>query len=410
MSRQLIIFVATLFAGGTIASAQTDIDESEARNRYTTIHTVIRVGADVDQFLDEADKRYWSRPAEESLAKVMDDSAEDTAATDLEPIDLASIDLDMLDLQGLYPESESALTSADWLADSEFSTWYETQPEILLSLGHLELGQAPELGQATLTAAESTLAVSDLTQNATRFSTQDVISPWDSNAFAESLDIYNFPQQSIAAAPPIVAATVPAASTAENAGLWFFVGLMIAPFAWLGWQEYQDLQNRSRRRATREEEIHSETMEKFEGELHDLDIEVAEREEDEEFVFTEIAAAAEDDCEYELGVLDDANSLLATAGHARRESADPPRREPETKVKNDRLSGESRGQELTMLRGVGPATSAYLARNGIRTLSDVEAAGADRIQEILDQAGSKFRTARPNDWVEQARDLLVTAR
>jgi predicted flap endonuclease-1-like 5' DNA nuclease len=242
-------------------------------------------------------------------------------------------------------------------------------------------------------------------------------------------------QQSLAAAPPIMAAIVPASSSAENAGLWFFLSIMIAPFAWLGWQEYQELKSRSRNVDLLDSLEGSLDRGQLEEELRQIDIEVTQQGEQEvdevgevedageevreevgpvgESELTEISASAEDDCEYELGVLEDANALLATAGGASRESSAEPRRESAPAAESEaEFSQDDSGEsfDLTMLRGVGGVTRNYLVSHGIRNVGDLEDAGAERIREILNEAGAKFQTACPEKWVQQARELLATTR
>ena len=73
-------------------------------------------------------------------------------------------------------------------------------------------------------------------------------------------------------------------------------------------------------------------------------------------------------------------------------------------MENDELSETL--DDLTTLRGVGPATRDYLVSKGIRNLTDLVETEADRLQEILDEAGPRFQAAQPTKWIEQARGMM----
>lgn len=67
-------------------------------------------------------------------------------------------------------------------------------------------------------------------------------------------------------------------------------------------------------------------------------------------------------------------------------------------------SGERKPQpkELEKIEGVGPKIAGLLIAEGILDLSDLAAASPDRIKAILKAAGSRYATADPSTWPEQA--------
>ena len=60
-------------------------------------------------------------------------------------------------------------------------------------------------------------------------------------------------------------------------------------------------------------------------------------------------------------------------------------------------------QDLTLIEGIGPAISRVLNEAGIVTFAQLAGAAADRLREILDAAGPRFRIAQPASWPQQAR-------
>ncbi len=137
----------------------------------------------------------------------------------------------------------------------------------------------------------------------------------------------------------------------------------------------------------------------------------------------------ENDYDQEVAVLEDANSLLASVSGIRREFAsfdvndeieeagydessydqyDSEERDVRTSSFMNQRDGESSQVEeddLTEIRGIGAATQELLRDNGIRNFGDLLDADVDRLQDILDRAGSRFQTASPQAWLEHARDL-----
>lgn len=56
--------------------------------------------------------------------------------------------------------------------------------------------------------------------------------------------------------------------------------------------------------------------------------------------------------------------------------------------------------DLKKIEGIGPKTEAVLNEHGITTFAQLAAAGAEKIQVILDEAG--LRLGDPTTWSEQA--------
>jgi predicted flap endonuclease-1-like 5' DNA nuclease len=57
---------------------------------------------------------------------------------------------------------------------------------------------------------------------------------------------------------------------------------------------------------------------------------------------------------------------------------------------------------LTMIEGIGPQVSALLKENGIRTFAQLSRTDAERLRDILSEAGPQFRLSVPDTWPEQA--------
>lgn len=65
--------------------------------------------------------------------------------------------------------------------------------------------------------------------------------------------------------------------------------------------------------------------------------------------------------------------------------------------------------DLTAIDGVGPKTAQLLAAAGITTFERLAATEVRALREILDEAGSRFRLAKPEDWPQQAREAARRA-
>ncbi len=58
--------------------------------------------------------------------------------------------------------------------------------------------------------------------------------------------------------------------------------------------------------------------------------------------------------------------------------------------------------DLKKIEGVGPKIAEHLNNGGLMTFADVAAAPVERLQEILDAAGPRYRIHNPGTWPEQA--------
>lgn len=60
-------------------------------------------------------------------------------------------------------------------------------------------------------------------------------------------------------------------------------------------------------------------------------------------------------------------------------------------------------EDLTIVEGIGPKISELLHNAGIMNWNDLSNTSADRIREILEAAGSRFKLAEPKTWPQQAK-------
>lgn len=80
----------------------------------------------------------------------------------------------------------------------------------------------------------------------------------------------------------------------------------------------------------------------------------------------------------------------------------------ETPSKFEKLAAKKLGfsssnpNDLKIVEGIGPKIEGLLKEGGINTWSDLAAADTDRIQEILDAAGPRYKLAVPRTWPQQA--------
>ena len=65
--------------------------------------------------------------------------------------------------------------------------------------------------------------------------------------------------------------------------------------------------------------------------------------------------------------------------------------------------------DLTKIRGIGPATAALLQAAGIVTFADLNQAGTPRLQEILVSGGAKFAALDPSMWCRQAEFAISSS-
>ena len=68
----------------------------------------------------------------------------------------------------------------------------------------------------------------------------------------------------------------------------------------------------------------------------------------------------------------------------------------------------SQRDDLTKIRGIGKATSNLLSRSGITSYRDLYEVEPQRLRQLLDQAGRKFKLIDPSSWSRQA-ELAMSA-
>ena len=61
--------------------------------------------------------------------------------------------------------------------------------------------------------------------------------------------------------------------------------------------------------------------------------------------------------------------------------------------------------DLKAINGIGPKLESILNDAGIHTYADLIASGTKGLQEILNNAGSRYKSFDPTEWVEQAKAL-----
>jgi large subunit ribosomal protein L27 len=79
---------------------------------------------------------------------------------------------------------------------------------------------------------------------------------------------------------------------------------------------------------------------------------------------------------------------------------------PEKATKSEKItlpSGKKIAQDdLKLIEGVGPKIEGLLNDAGIHTWADLANAPVDKIQAVLDEAGSRYRMHDPGTWAKQA--------
>jgi len=85
----------------------------------------------------------------------------------------------------------------------------------------------------------------------------------------------------------------------------------------------------------------------------------------------------------------------------RRRGSSKKKATPTTESKEE--TAAKAGDDLTIVEGIGPKIAEVLATAGIATYADLAKADAEKVKEILTEAGSNFNTADPTTWAEQAQ-------
>lgn len=94
----------------------------------------------------------------------------------------------------------------------------------------------------------------------------------------------------------------------------------------------------------------------------------------------------------------------APAPEARSLAAEAPAAKPAKAAKIKLPNGKSIKQDdLKMVEGVGPKIEGLLHEAGIKTWEDLANAPTEKVQQILDDAGPRYRMHQPTTWAKQAR-------
>ncbi|MEL7022035.1 MAG: helix-hairpin-helix domain-containing protein [Bacteroidota bacterium] len=59
--------------------------------------------------------------------------------------------------------------------------------------------------------------------------------------------------------------------------------------------------------------------------------------------------------------------------------------------------------DLKIVEGIGPKIEELLHAGGIKTWNDLANATTERLQEILNEAGARYRVHNPSTWAKQAQ-------
>ena len=66
------------------------------------------------------------------------------------------------------------------------------------------------------------------------------------------------------------------------------------------------------------------------------------------------------------------------------------------------LRATSQADDLTKIEGIGPKDPQVLADAGITSFAALASTSVERLREILNAAGSRYRITDPSSWPEQA--------
>ncbi|MGJ1203690.1 50S ribosomal protein L17 [Sphingobacterium lactis] len=87
----------------------------------------------------------------------------------------------------------------------------------------------------------------------------------------------------------------------------------------------------------------------------------------------------------------------------RRGSGATKKKAASTEVKEEKAKATAAGDDLTIVEGIGPKIAEVLTAAGIATYAELAKTDAEKVKEILTEAGSNFNTADPTTWAEQAQ-------
>lgn len=84
------------------------------------------------------------------------------------------------------------------------------------------------------------------------------------------------------------------------------------------------------------------------------------------------------------------------------EAVEVPKKKAATKKSVTKKATKSASDDLTKIEGIGPKIAEHLNNEGIKTFVDLAKAKIKKIQEVLDNAGPKYKVHDPKTWPEQA--------
>ncbi len=97
--------------------------------------------------------------------------------------------------------------------------------------------------------------------------------------------------------------------------------------------------------------------------------------------------------------LEEVAEVAAPAAVARQAKA---RKTPEQTTTSSKTQKESPADDLRKIEGIGPKIASLLVEAGIDTFAKLAATDADKIREILEAAGSRYKVHDPTTWPQQA--------
>ena len=100
-----------------------------------------------------------------------------------------------------------------------------------------------------------------------------------------------------------------------------------------------------------------------------------------------------------------AQSDAAAAQVESASSADAPAESTEAPAESPAETATVPAQDLSKIRGIGPAIATLLSDRGIATWSQLAETEVSDLQAILDEAGPRYRVHDPSTWPEQAAEL-----
>ena len=76
---------------------------------------------------------------------------------------------------------------------------------------------------------------------------------------------------------------------------------------------------------------------------------------------------------------------------------------PKAEAKKAAPKAAAKGDDLRKIEGVGPKTAEHLNNAGITSFAALAEASVERIREILEEAGPRYKSIDPTSWPVQAR-------